>query len=521
MRDFHTPFSTRLSGNAKETELRLRNIFQWKKGRPPVVLAALVLVLALGCGGLVACRPGEKPADSSMDYNELALPLVQRTIDDELDPDVYEFKTLWTQTGRDRTLVLAQMLNGVHAGGMDDLFLGVWDEDKQEFTGESYVIRGDASAYSTWQGKKGETYLLWSNNVIYNDQENSSGLGCFRFDGAELERVTELPQPALDCGLLDDLPDAEQMLNQGRDSMETGTGLWPGWVESCKAIPLGAGFELLTAAPDMEGDRWKYLGYVPFAYISDQKELAPVRDLVQAYSGDPIYCLGEDANGREKRIDMFAFVGQVTEDDGAVLQTYLAYPEEGMSPYCVVLECGPDGQPVRVSGTFQPDERRTTVIGAKEVYYGVDDLHMAFFRDGSAPISWRSPMEGETVEVWEGAEPIYRLGDYWAWHRAEDLTALCYHSKDEYTGEERYRIHQMETTRPDLRTYDGIRVGDSRKKVENTYGTYLHKGAEKPYWDYQGDYLWYNGGSDDVGETLIFWFEGDTVSKLEMSHMFN
>lgn len=491
-----------------------------------MALLALVLVLALSCGGLVACRTEEDRGDAVTDYNELAVPLVQRTIDDELNLETYEFKTVWTQPGKNHTLILAEMLNGVHAGGMDDLFLGVWDEKKQEFSGDSYVIRGDVSAYTAWQGEKGETYLLWSNNASYNNQENSSGLGYFKFDGTALTQLTELPRPALDCGLLDQLPDAAQLLNRGQDSIEN--TMWPGWDEEYKAVPSGAGFELLMVNPDwrpmdpdMEGKQWKYLGYVPFAYISDRKELDPVRDLVQAYSGDSIYCLGEDANGRERRMDMFAFVGQVTEDDGAVLQTYLAYPGEGMAPHCVVLECGPDGQPVRVSGTFQPDERRTTVTGAKEVYYGVNDLRMAFFRDSSAPISWRSPMEGETVEVWEGAEPIYRPGDYWAWHRAEDFTALCYHSKDEHTGEERYRINQMETTRPDLRTYNGIQVGDSREKVENTYGTYLHKGAEKPYWDYQGDYLWYNGGSDDWGETLIFWFEGDTVSKLEMSHRFN
>ena len=50
----NTPFSTRLSGSAKETELRLRSIFQWKKKRPPVILLILVAVLLLGiCGGLV------------------------------------------------------------------------------------------------------------------------------------------------------------------------------------------------------------------------------------------------------------------------------------------------------------------------------------------------------------------------------------------------------------------------------------------------------------------------------------
>lgn len=49
-----SPFATRLSGSAKETELRIRNIFQWKKGRPPIalfVLAAVVLVII--CGNLV------------------------------------------------------------------------------------------------------------------------------------------------------------------------------------------------------------------------------------------------------------------------------------------------------------------------------------------------------------------------------------------------------------------------------------------------------------------------------------
>ena len=32
---FRTPFSTALSGSARETERRIRNIFLWKKKRPP------------------------------------------------------------------------------------------------------------------------------------------------------------------------------------------------------------------------------------------------------------------------------------------------------------------------------------------------------------------------------------------------------------------------------------------------------------------------------------------------------
>ena len=51
-----TPFSTRLSGSAKETELRIRNIFQWKKKRPPLVLFILTAVLLFSCFGLVSCQ---------------------------------------------------------------------------------------------------------------------------------------------------------------------------------------------------------------------------------------------------------------------------------------------------------------------------------------------------------------------------------------------------------------------------------------------------------------------------------
>jgi len=54
-----TYFSTRLSGSAKETELRIRNIVQWKKKRPPVVLLVLTFVVLLSCFSLFSCTPRE------------------------------------------------------------------------------------------------------------------------------------------------------------------------------------------------------------------------------------------------------------------------------------------------------------------------------------------------------------------------------------------------------------------------------------------------------------------------------
>lgn len=62
MKPSQTLFSTHLSGSARETELRIRNIVQWKKKRPPVVLVVLTAMVLL-CFGLFSCTPqAESPA---------------------------------------------------------------------------------------------------------------------------------------------------------------------------------------------------------------------------------------------------------------------------------------------------------------------------------------------------------------------------------------------------------------------------------------------------------------------------
>ena len=54
-----SPFSTPLSGSARETERRLQNICQGPKKRPPILSLALASVLALSCGSLVSCQSQE------------------------------------------------------------------------------------------------------------------------------------------------------------------------------------------------------------------------------------------------------------------------------------------------------------------------------------------------------------------------------------------------------------------------------------------------------------------------------
>ena len=67
----HTPLSTPLSGSAKETQTRIRNIFQFQKKRPPVLALALAAALVLSCGGLVSCQ---NPAEQEIDQADFPLP---------------------------------------------------------------------------------------------------------------------------------------------------------------------------------------------------------------------------------------------------------------------------------------------------------------------------------------------------------------------------------------------------------------------------------------------------------------
>ena len=51
-----TPFSTPLSGSARQAEARIRNLFQCDKKRPPHPLLFLAALLILSYGRLLTCR---------------------------------------------------------------------------------------------------------------------------------------------------------------------------------------------------------------------------------------------------------------------------------------------------------------------------------------------------------------------------------------------------------------------------------------------------------------------------------
>lgn len=85
-----TPFSTPLSGSARETELRLKNIFSGPKKRPPALFLALVFAMCLFCGNLVSCQVSEAEW-SGAPGNELPPPdLTMVQVDWDSLPASYE-----------------------------------------------------------------------------------------------------------------------------------------------------------------------------------------------------------------------------------------------------------------------------------------------------------------------------------------------------------------------------------------------------------------------------------------------
>lgn len=92
-----TFFSTPLSGSARETEARIRNIFQGQKKRPALLVMALTAVLILLCGSLVAFRPAQEAPLLVMDTqyydsfeNYIEIPALATPLTSQPSPAVEE-----------------------------------------------------------------------------------------------------------------------------------------------------------------------------------------------------------------------------------------------------------------------------------------------------------------------------------------------------------------------------------------------------------------------------------------------
>lgn len=188
-----SPFTTRLSGSARETEHRIRNIFEWKKKRPPVLVLALSALVIVLCGSLVSCQQG------TTFISDVASGRVdQEALKDDLAKAA---QTLWpgsTQPISAELMALAPGDEGNYALGavsvqMDRseyLFaLGVQDQRTGQLTAPVFsTLSSGCQPHVVSFNKDGKSYLLYVANSVHLGLTYGEA-GLIRYDGTDFTWV--------------------------------------------------------------------------------------------------------------------------------------------------------------------------------------------------------------------------------------------------------------------------------------------------------------------------------------------
>ena len=486
-----TPFSTRLSGSAKETELRIRSIFQWKKKRPPAVVFILVVIVLLSCFSLFSCQVQEGPADDPV--NEV----VQSTVLEQTPPvessqpgENGEKTTVWNGEPipfLELTVLPPDGWKRRVSYALDGEWLYFYHlataaEIGSPMTGALYSVNYEQTVLPL------NYSLPWPGGVIaVSDQ------GTYLYSIPS--DVNWIPKTELEyAALAAQYGQMEFILAEGLTGQTTA--------------------EKTLLPTDIE-----YRDQLICEFYSDMYQ----RGVYMAHE------MPEQVQQGDERIDEIVVLGEtrVYEVTGQLLEIYMSYYDgSNWNQYSshLVITKGIDNAYDQIIGTAYIREGQTAEDVILEKVHGLSDLEVSLWREGYPwPVGpgsrihiYREAYDGpETVEVRNDWEPIHYEGDYWAIHRWSGVEAICYHR----AADGGYGVNTFDTTRTDLFTYRGIRVGDSRAKVMETYPE-LKSGD---YWGkYPGeDYLWYCESDIDLGPALIFFFENEIVSRIVLIDMFN
>ena len=576
-----TPFSTHLSGSARETEIRLRNIFSGPKKRPPLPFLILMFAIAIFCGNLVSCR--QRPPEPSLvmetqyydsygNYVEipaLALPSGQENeavdainaglndlrgeyaqLDSRTGTDARENQCLFYPSTTDRYLNLlffrSQFTTDLNTGHVFSLVY-----DKREGT---LVSTGDALALAGLNEKG----LLDQVAEQMEPEMNPEGQGYqIALHNLTLEgfRIKADGQPVFYLtGRMDDVDDAVLDAVSGADQL---------FIWEDRAVTVYDQYSLnAPLVPAEETDRldpplwnqWYFAGEEPVGGFVDRSSPDALNfdtrlnemalEYLRAAYNATVY-LAADApdtpQDRNFRLDSVNLLGTDTlEGDllglyqinysGVSAQSSGALEWSAWSPAYLVARMYEDGSPAEFLVHFDYyREGMASGDAIRQAVWRLMDLEVCLYRDGfTTPVglgSWTDSMfpdfEPET-SVFEEGDPIYWPGDYWEnWSVDGGGDAGGVSALRYYSADSgSFSLNRMETGRTDMVTPRGIRVGATREEVLAAYPGLLSD--EKNWqWAYPDDYLWYCDDVNGIGPHLYFYFVNDVVYMIQMVDMFN
>ena len=460
-----TPLSTHLSRSARETEIRLRNIFSGPKKRPPVLLMILIALLILLCGNLVAFRPW--PA---------APTLVMETQYYDTNSNYIEIPALALPAGERNEAVEAinAALNDLRSQYGDLL------DNSYGFVEEQCLF------YPSTTGRY--LNLLFYRDTFTSDL-NTGHVFSLVYDLREGTLVPAEDALALaglnEKGLLDQA--TGQILTQiDRDAQEYDLhlALHNLTIEGFRIKADGQPVFYLTGRIDDVDDAVRDdVSGADYLYIWEDRAVTTY----DQYSGKPSALVpAEETDKLDPPLwNQWCFAGE--EPQGGFVQI--------------------DPPP---SDPYDPEVC----------------LYRDGFSTPIGPGNWVDAMFQEfeaEVETFEDGDPIYQPGDYWDnWSiggggEEGGVSAMRYYSAEPGS----WSVYRLETGRTDMATPRGIRVGATREEVLAAYPGLLSD--EKNWqWAWPDDYLWYCANEDGIGPHLYFFFdENDVVCMIQMVDMFN
>ena len=386
-----TPFSTPLSGSARVTELRLRNIISGPKKRPPVLFLALVFAVCIFCGNLVSCNVAEaekpsQPGDVSLPekltktwtvpvapenvprnrWEQQLLQALFQSADKRQpfqDPSARLLDTIWGEH-----YILGAALVEDHLE--NTLILGVTDRETGELTWSAFCrsLKNGVANVVTFQDYDNKPCLLYTFNGWENGQHTGQA-GVLRFDDSEYLNWTWPVEG--DAGLVNDPPEGP------RGAFEEYEAYW----DSHLALLAPGGVDIYTVNPEFEWGKdepasmWRLSTDELFYHDRSSASTLPMPVYFESlkwlneYTRDPGgwrvtgLVLNENKSDPGRMVDCFTLWAQ-TDDGSQTLTADLYFPYESEPPMRPRIYSEPSRgevyseevwQPVRLDVSISPE----------------------------------------------------------------------------------------------------------------------------------------------------------------------